>query len=173
MAFRFRIIPRNEDFYDQFSTLATELRVGAGMLEEMLAHEPVIWDKADEIKEVEHKCDHLTHQIIQRLNSTFVTPIDREDIHALAKSLDDVMDAIDASAKVVRLYKIKYGPIRSARAGAHRDVERRPGAAVAPGAGEAHGRCASAPSRSIGSRTRPIGSTKGRSGGCSTTRTIP
>ena len=107
MAFRFRIIPRNEDFYDLFSTLATELRVGAEKLEEMLAHEPVIWDKADEIKEVEHKCDILTHQIIQRLNSTFVTPIDREDIHALAKSLDDVMDAIDASAKVVRLYKIK------------------------------------------------------------------
>jgi uncharacterized protein len=89
-----------------FSTLATELRVGAGKLEEMLAVEPVIWDKADEIKEVEHKCDHLTHEIIQRLNSTFVTPIDREDIHALAKSLDDVMDAIDASAKVIRLYKI-------------------------------------------------------------------
>ena len=107
MAFRFRIIPRNEDFYDLFSTMAAELRVGAAKLEEMLARDPVIWDKADEIKEVEHKCDHLTHQIIQRLNSTFVTPIDREDIHALAKSLDDVMDAIDASAKVVRLYKIK------------------------------------------------------------------
>jgi predicted phosphate transport protein (TIGR00153 family) len=107
VSFRFRIIPRNEDFYDLFSTLATELRVGAQKLEEMLAHEPVLWDKADEIKEVEHKCDHLTHQIIQRLNSTFVTPIDREDIHALAKSLDDVMDAIDASAKVIRLYKIK------------------------------------------------------------------
>ena len=84
----------------------------------MLAADPVIWDKADEIKEVEHKCDHLTHQIIQRLNTTFVTPIDREDIHALAKSLDDVMDAIDASAKVVRLYKIKsvrYGASELAR----------------------------------------------------------
>ena len=107
MAFRFRLIPKNEDFYDQFSTLAAELRVGAEKLEQMLAADPVIWDKADEIKEVEHKCDHLTHQIIQRLNTTFVTPIDREDIHALAKSLDDVMDAIDASAKVVRMYKIK------------------------------------------------------------------
>jgi len=106
LAFRFRLIPRNEDFYTQFSELAEQLRVGATLLEEMLLKEPVIWDKADEIKEVEHKCDHLTHQIIQRLNMTFVTPIDREDIHALAKSLDDVMDAIDASAKVVRLYKI-------------------------------------------------------------------
>jgi uncharacterized protein len=118
VAFRFRIIPRNEDFYDMFSTLATELRIGAQKLEEMLAQDPVIWDKADEIKEVEHKCDHLTHQIIQRLNTTFVTPIDREDIHALAKSLDDVMDAIDASAKVIRLYKIKstrYGSRELAR----------------------------------------------------------
>jgi predicted phosphate transport protein (TIGR00153 family) len=106
VAFRFSVIPRNEDFYGLFSTLAAELHVGAVMLEQMLGTDPVVWDKADEIKEVEHKCDHLTHQIIQRLNSTFVTPIDREDIHALAKSLDDVMDAIDASAKVVRLYKI-------------------------------------------------------------------
>ncbi len=107
MALRFRLIPRNEDFYGQFHALAEQLRVGADMLERMLAQEPVVWDKVDEIKEVEHKCDHLTHQIIQRLNSTFVTPIDREDIHALAKSLDDVMDAIDASARFVRLYKIK------------------------------------------------------------------
>jgi uncharacterized protein len=108
LAFRFRFIPRNEDFYTQFSALAEQLRVGAVLLEQMLASDPVVWDKADEIKEVEHNCDHLTHQIIQRLNSTFVTPIDREDIHALAKSLDDVMDAIDASAKVVRLYKIGH-----------------------------------------------------------------
>jgi predicted phosphate transport protein (TIGR00153 family) len=89
-----------------FSALAEQLRVGAGLLEQMIAPETAIWDKADEIKEVEHKCDHLTHQIIQRLNTTFVTPIDREDIHAMAKSLDDVIDAIDASARVVRLYKI-------------------------------------------------------------------
>jgi predicted phosphate transport protein (TIGR00153 family) len=112
VALRFRLIPRNEDFYTQFVTLATQLRVGAGLLEQMLAPDPAIWDKAEEIKEVEHKCDHLTHQIISRLNTTFVTPIDREDIHALAKSLDDVMDAVDASAKVVRLYKIgtvRYG----------------------------------------------------------------
>ncbi len=60
----------------------------------MLKPERPVWDKADEIKEVEHKCDNLTHEIIQRLNRTFVTPIDREDIFALARSLDDVMDAI-------------------------------------------------------------------------------
>jgi predicted phosphate transport protein (TIGR00153 family) len=72
----------------------------------MLAPEQPLWDKADEIKEVEHKCDFLTHEIIQRLHRTFVTPLDREDIHSLARSLDDVMDAIDACAAVVRLYHI-------------------------------------------------------------------
>jgi predicted phosphate transport protein (TIGR00153 family) len=78
------------------------------MLEEMLAPEETLWDKADEIKEIEHKCDFLTHEIIQRLNRTFVTPIDREDIHQLATSLDDVMDAIDAAATLIRLYKLKH-----------------------------------------------------------------
>jgi predicted phosphate transport protein (TIGR00153 family) len=112
MKFRFGFLPRKEDFYASFVALAVQLRAGGGLLEEMLARDPVVWDKAEEIKELEHKCDTLTHPIIQRLNTTFVTPIDREDIHALAKSLDDVMDAIDASAKVIRLYKIgtvRYG----------------------------------------------------------------
>jgi predicted phosphate transport protein (TIGR00153 family) len=108
----FRLIPREEKFYADFQALADELKVGARKLEEMLRPDHPVWDKADEIKEVEHKCDFLTHEIIQRLNRTFVTPIDREDIHALARSLDDVMDAIDASATLVRLYRldrVRYG----------------------------------------------------------------
>jgi uncharacterized protein len=103
----FRLIPREQRFYDDFVTLAEEIRRGASILEEMLAPEQPLWDKADEIKEVEHKCDFLTHEIIQRLHRTFVTPLDREDIHDLARSLDDVMDAIDDSAAVVRLYSIE------------------------------------------------------------------
>src|SRR5438105_13972743 len=87
--------------------MADELLRGSRLLEEMLAAEHPLWDKADEIKEVEHKCDFLTHEIINRLNRTFVTPRDREDIHALARSLDDVMDAIDASASLVRLYRLE------------------------------------------------------------------
>src|SRR6266487_64078 len=102
----FRLIPREEKFYTDFQALGDELKRGARLLEEMLAPDQPLWDKADEIKEVEHKCDFLTHEIIQRLNRTFVTPIDREDIHALARSLDDVMDAIDASATLVRLYRL-------------------------------------------------------------------
>ena len=103
----FRLIPREERFFDDFVALAEQIRKGSDLLVEMLVPDHPIWDKADEIKEVEHKCDFLTHEIIQRLHRTFVTPLDREDIHALARSLDDVMDAIDASAAVVRLYQIE------------------------------------------------------------------
>src|SRR3954451_12564194 len=106
----FRLIPREEKFYTDFRALADELKRGAKLLEEMLEPDRPIWDKAEEIKEIEHKCDFLTHDIISRLNRTFVTPIDREDIHELAKSLDDVMDAIDAVATMVKLYKLN--PIR-------------------------------------------------------------
>src|SRR3989454_8350018 len=114
----FRLIPREEKFYTDFAALADELKRGAGLLEAMLAPERPVWDKADEIKEVEHKCDVLTHEVIQRLNRTFVTPLDREDIHALARSLDDVMDAIDAAAALVRLYRldsVRFGARELAR----------------------------------------------------------
>jgi hypothetical protein len=103
----FRLIPKEERFYDDFTAMAEQIRRGADMLDAMLAPDRPLWDKADEIKDVEHKCDFLTHEIIQRLNRTFVTPLDREDIYTLARSLDDVMDAIDASATILRLYHIE------------------------------------------------------------------
>jgi predicted phosphate transport protein (TIGR00153 family) len=102
----FRLIPKEERFYDDFTAMAEQIRIGAELLDQMLQPDRPLWDKADEIKEIEHKCDFLTHEIIQRLNRTFVTPLDREDIHTLARSLDDVMDAIDASATILRLYQI-------------------------------------------------------------------
>ena len=103
---RFSFLPREETFYADFIAMADQLKVGAMLLEQMFATDPPIADKAHEIKEVEHKCDFLTHEIIQRLNKTFVTPIDREDIHSLARTLDDVMDAIDNAASLVPLYRI-------------------------------------------------------------------
>ena len=109
---RFRLIPREEKFFADFTTLADRIVSGATLLERMLASEPPAWDTALQIKQIEHECDSLTHNIIQRLNKTFVTPIDREDIHSLAKSLDDVMDAIDAAANVVRRFRmspVRYG----------------------------------------------------------------
>lgn len=109
---RFRLIPREEKFFSDFIALADRIVTGATLLERMLSSDPPAWDVALQIKQVESECDALTHNIIQRLNSTFVTPIDREDIHALAKSLDDVMDAIDAAAAVTRRYRmasLRYG----------------------------------------------------------------
>lgn len=103
---RFRLIPREEKFYDDFQAMADQIKVGARLLEEMVASDPPIEEKAQEIREVEHKCDSLTHGIIQRLNKTFVTPIDREDIHSMARALDDVMDAIDDAAALFPLYRI-------------------------------------------------------------------
>jgi len=107
---RFRLIPREEKFYADFIALADQLVTAAGLLERMMASDPPDWSLAVQIQQVEHDCDTITHEIIQRLNRTFVTPIDREDIHSLAKSLDDVMDAIDAAASVIRRYHV--APVR-------------------------------------------------------------
>jgi predicted phosphate transport protein (TIGR00153 family) len=101
-----RLIPREERFYANFISLADEIRAGARLLDDMLSSDPPKADRANEIKEVEHKCDFLTHDIIQRLNKTFVTPIDREDIHSMARALDDIMDAIDDAAALIPLYDI-------------------------------------------------------------------
>ncbi len=102
----FSIIPRDKQFFVEFLSLAEEVRSGARALRQMIASDPPDMSKSEAIKDIEHACDRTTRSIIDRLNRTFVTPLDREDIHALAGSLDDVMDAIDAAAAVIRLYKI-------------------------------------------------------------------
>ena len=105
--FRFRLIPREERFFQDFVAIAAQLCEGARLLEEMLRPEAPVFAKAAEIKDVEHRCDELAHDLLQRLHRTFVTPIDREDIHELLRALDDVIDDIDASADMLRLYKIQ------------------------------------------------------------------
>ena len=114
----FSLVPRDKHFFKEFLSLAEEIRSGARLLKQMLSTDPPDMNKAEEIKETEHACDRVTRSIIDRLNRTFVTPLDREDIHALAGSLDDVMDAVDAAAAVIRLYKIAH-----VRSGAKRLVE--------------------------------------------------
>src|SRR5512139_306509 len=86
--------------------MAEHICEAARTLEEMISADPPDAAKTEAIKELEHRCDFLTHEVIQRLHRTFVTPIDREDIHALAKAMDDVMDAIDASAHLFVQYRI-------------------------------------------------------------------
>ena len=110
MAFKFRLIPRDEQFFDLFSKMADEIRKAATQLETMLASDPPDAAMADVIKDAEHRCDTLTHDAIQRLHRTFITPFDREDLYALATSLDNVMDSIDHAATLVRLYRIRELP---------------------------------------------------------------
>ena len=105
---RFSLIPREARFFQDFIGLSEEIRTGARALKQMMSENPPDLSKADTIKDIEHSCDGRTRTIIDRLNRTFITPLDREDIHALAISLDDVMDAIDAAAAVSRLYKITH-----------------------------------------------------------------
>jgi predicted phosphate transport protein (TIGR00153 family) len=102
----FSLFPRDEQFFELFNKMADEIRMAAGRLEQMLASEPPDVSQIDQIRDAEHRCDALTHDTIQRLHRTFVTPFDREDLYALASSLDDVMDAIDHAAVLVRLYHI-------------------------------------------------------------------
>jgi predicted phosphate transport protein (TIGR00153 family) len=115
---RLNFLPRQGHFFEDFIKLSGELRKGAHALQAMLAGSQPDMQKADVIKDIEHICDRLTHDIVVQLNRTFVTPLDREDIHALASSLDDVMDAIDDAAAGIRLYKIQQ-----VRAGARRLVD--------------------------------------------------
>jgi len=115
---RFSLIPRQEAFFQDFVGLAEQIQRGAHTLKQMLSASPIAVEKAEVVKDIEHQCDRLTRSIIDRLNRTFVTPLDREDIHALAVGLDDVMDAIDAAAAVTKLYRVT-----EARQGARRLVD--------------------------------------------------
>lgn len=103
---RFRFLPQQARFFDEFTAMAGRVQDGARLLRGMLGGAAPDYAKAEEIRVVEHDCDERTRQIVQRLNTTFVTPLDREDIHSLARTLDDVMDAIDAAATLFPLYEI-------------------------------------------------------------------
>lgn len=108
MAFRLR--PVDTAFYDLFSEQAQHLVVGAGLLAEMLAEGADHAAVAQRMREAEHEADETTHAIVRRVNQTFVTPFDREDIYRLASGLDDVMDMMDEIVDLVLLYEVKTLP---------------------------------------------------------------
>jgi predicted phosphate transport protein (TIGR00153 family) len=110
VAFRLSFFPRDEQFFDLFGQMADEIRTAGELLEQMLAVEPPNVTHVEAIRDAEHRCDALTHDAIQRLHRTFVTPFDREDLYALATTLDTVMDAIDHAAALIRLYRIDRVP---------------------------------------------------------------
>ena len=102
-----RILPRDEKFYELFTELATRLTASASLLQELFQAPDQLASKVTAIKGLEHEADNLTHDIIDRIDRTFVTPFDREDIHALASELDDVIDLIDGAARRAQIFRIQ------------------------------------------------------------------
>jgi uncharacterized protein len=104
---RFRFFPREESFYELFVKQAEVLIQGAELLRDVVVNFDDVPSKARRLHDIEHEADEVTHEIMRRLNTTFVTPLDREDIHELASSMDDVMDHMDAAADLLVLHKIE------------------------------------------------------------------
>jgi predicted phosphate transport protein (TIGR00153 family) len=108
---RIRITPHETRFYDLFATSANNLVTGAKLLTELLAAPPSARAEIGErMRAAEHAGDDATHAIMRQLNSSFITPFDREDIYRLAATLDDVMDAMDAAVDLVVLYRLDELP---------------------------------------------------------------
>jgi len=105
---RFR--PVDTTFYDLLTESARHLVVGAELLAEMLSETSDREDVARRMREAEHQADETMHAIVRRVNTTFVTPFDREDIYHLASGLDDVMDLMDEVVDMILLYEVKVLP---------------------------------------------------------------
>lgn len=103
----FRLLPKGEKYFDLFNRMTSRLTEGAILLQRLFSDFDHHAEYADKIKEIEHVCDTITHDIIRRLNRTFITPIDREDIHALTSELDDVMDYIEYVARRTVLFRVE------------------------------------------------------------------
>jgi uncharacterized protein len=101
------IFPKHEDFFTLFQKQGAVVREGCDLLLDMLEHFENVEQKATRLKEVEHRGDLITHEIFGKLNRTFITPLEREDIHGLASSLDDVLDAVEAIGSRMVLFRVK------------------------------------------------------------------
>ena len=111
----FSLFPREEDFFVLFRKQAALVREGCDQLDEMLEAFDRLEDRAKQLKDVEHRADLVTHEIFERLNRTFITPLEREDIHQLASNLDDVLDAVEAIGSRVVLFRIAAASPESKR----------------------------------------------------------
>jgi uncharacterized protein len=110
---RLRLTPRDTTFFDLFAAQAVHLVTGANLLGEMLgADRSTRKEIGKRIADAEHEADDATHSIMRRLNQTFVTPFDRDDIYNLASSLDDCMDFMEEAADLIVLYKVDELPAR-------------------------------------------------------------
>ena len=111
----FSLFPREEDFFVLFRKQAALVREGCAMLLEMVTAFDRLEERAKQLKDVEHRADLVTHEIFERLNRTFITPLEREDIHQLASNLDDVLDAVEAIGSRIFLFQVGRPPVEALR----------------------------------------------------------
>jgi predicted phosphate transport protein (TIGR00153 family) len=102
----FSLIPRDQAFFQMFQNAARNVIEGSRLLKEMMEDYRNPMEQARRIKDVEHVGDGITHDIVRKLNQTFITPIDREDIHGLASALDDILDLVEAVADRFVVFKV-------------------------------------------------------------------
>jgi len=107
---KLRLTPRETKFFAMFEQMCSTLQQGAETLHELLRDHGNVAVTVQRIKDIEHQGDELTHAVIRRLNQTFITPFDREDIHKLASSIDDVLDFVNSAAERMLIYKIEAPP---------------------------------------------------------------
>jgi len=104
----FSLLPREDEYFDLFSQITVKVQEATHLLVRMVSDDQVDFIAyARQIKDVEHGCDEITHKITTKLNKSFITPFDREDIYTLAVALDDVCDYVDAAARAIRMYGIR------------------------------------------------------------------
>ncbi len=107
---RLRLTPRENAFYAFFNSAAENLVIGADLLLQMVSNGNDRTALAEKLKEVEHGSDEITHAVFKQLNSSFITPFDREDIYRLGSTLDDVMDELEAAGDLILLYGLHELP---------------------------------------------------------------
>jgi predicted phosphate transport protein (TIGR00153 family) len=105
-----RLFPKNHKFFDLFAESSSKIVSAAQALEELISERKNLHGKAAEIREIEHAGDAVIHETVARLHKTFLTPIDREDIHRLISRMDDVLDLINEAAQAMLLYKVERPP---------------------------------------------------------------
>jgi uncharacterized protein len=102
-----RFIPKEEKFFDLFEELADRIEMGGKLFLEMVEEDLYNEAKVARLKEIEHEADIITHRTYEKMHTTFLTPLDREDIHCLVNKMDSIMDMTEAAAARLLLYKVK------------------------------------------------------------------
>ena len=108
---RFQLRPSNDSFFDHFSRAAENLVKGTALLSELILPDADVQSVSERLVEVEHDSDAITHELYKRINSSFITPFDREDIYRLGSGLDDVMDHLEAVGSLLYLYGLTKIPV--------------------------------------------------------------